>query len=76
MYVVSQFEILFFNLILKEPADKPVNTFDACQVVPPSFEYWRFDPVAFTVIVPSFNAGQLLVVGSVFDTEEIVGVAG
>ena len=59
-----------------EPANKPVNILLICQVVPPSFEYCRLEPVAVIVIEPSFRLGQVNNEGSVFAIELIVGIAG
>ena len=73
---ISQVEMLSLTLMVYEPATKPLNVLDACHVAPLSFEYCKFEPVAVTVIVPSFAAGQLDTEGSVFETLVIVGVAG
>ena len=49
-----------FIFIWYVPAAKPVNTFDACQVLPLSFEYCfvPVPPAAVTVIAPSVADGQ------------------
>ena len=41
--------------------------------MPLSFEYFKLEPEAVTVIEPSFADGQLAKLGSVFVTVEIVG---
>ena len=71
-----QTDTLSCTFIVNEPALKPPNTLDTCQVVPLSFEYFKLVPLAVTLIVPSFNAGQLDTEGSVFATDEMLGVAG
>lgn len=73
---MSQIDTLSCTFIVNEPALKPLNTLDTCQVAPLSFEYFKLEPLAVTLIVPSFNAGQLDTEGSVFETDAMLGVAG
>jgi hypothetical protein len=54
VFATSQVPVLFLTNILYVPADKPLNTFETCQFVPPSIEYSAVElpAVAVTVIVP------------------------
>jgi len=63
------------TLIWYVPPVKPLNTFDACQFVPPSIEYCNgaVPPVAVIVIVPFTDAQS---VGSVEETFVIKGAFG
>jgi hypothetical protein len=62
-------------LIWYVPPAKPLNTFDACQFMPPSIEYCNgaVPPVAVIVIEPSANTQSI---GSVEDTFVIEGAFG
>ena len=51
----------------------PLKIFDPWKLRPLSILYSKLNPIAVTVIVPSFNTGQLAVVGSVNPILSIIG---